>query len=169
MLTGTLLITAATLMIGATAGRPSVQLFQSAKGDERVRTLKVPTGPPFDHQLVDRVELRGVRPGDVAQVTAQLEVTNGLGFNVMVAHFLTRNGTAPIAPAYPAGENVSPNMHHTFRTVGGAFVVPNDVQDNTTTVELWAYAASDVARAGDTVAVNRGYGGVTVIVHSNSE
>ena len=96
-------------------------------------------------------------------------MTNNLGFNVMLAHFLSVNGTDDhIAPAYPAGENVTPGMHHGYRSVQGSLEVTQELLhrlggSTTVPVELYAYAASDVAAAGDTIVVERGYGGLTAL------
>ena len=119
-----------------------------------------------------------MQAGDVVDVTGQFEVTNNLGFNVMLAHFLTINGSHHdgnfIAPAYPAGENVTPGMHHGYRSVQGSFEVTDELLrrldgSHTIPVELYAYAASDDSSGpSQTIVVEHGYGGLVAIVYSAS-
>jgi len=156
--------------------RPAVRRFATRRGAEEVETLVVPRSPPYTFQRVYRLDVPDVAVGDVVDVTAQFEVTNNLGFNVMLAHFLSVNGTHDadmIAPAFAAGENVSPAMHHGYRSVKGSFEMTEDLHrrlngSSTVPVSLYAYAASDASNGHQTIIVERGYGGLTAIAFAGS-
>ncbi|HJQ86069.1 MAG TPA: hypothetical protein VJ820_01205 [Propionibacteriaceae bacterium] len=157
------------------------RLYQTARGAERILLCPL-SANPFRYFSLYSLLVPGLRTGDIVQVSGQLEVTNELAkkysdplINVMLAHFLVRSEAMPpveiprdplpgplIAPAFGAGENVSPDEHHGYRSLGGAFEAD---QDGDVWVTLAIYAgAGNRTRPGDTLDVMQRYGGLSALV-----
>jgi hypothetical protein len=168
-------------LLAATPGRaapppggPRVEHYATPPGSERVTAVRRVKGAPYKFTTVYVLQLPDLRAGDVVQAAAQLSVTNDLGFNVFVAHALlahpkktvVRHGAKPgglIVCEY-AGENVTPDMHHGFRTLAGSFTAadPGDVW-----LSLLVYAAAESPKAGDDVRIEKGNGGLRAVVFRN--
>ncbi len=145
--------------------------YETARGDELIGAL--PLAKPYRYYTLYSLSLPHLTRGSVVHLHSQFEVTNDLGYNVMVAHALmfhpqetivTNAKAFPdgrfVAPAYPAGENVTPRMHHGFRTLAGTLTVSEEM-------EGWAsvviYAASN-QRNGPKLTVHARYGGLSAVV-----
>lgn len=152
---------------------PQVAHYTTASGSELVPALSL-AHDPYRYTTLYSLKLPRLRKGDVVQVHCQFEVTNDIGFNVMLAHSMlfhrketiVKHGGQPdghLLCEY-AGENITPGMHHGFRTLMGSLVVPDD---GDAWVSVVIYAASDAAKPGDKVSVEKGYGGLRAIVFRN--
>ena len=141
----------------------SVTVHETIRRAERVNDIPLTIGGPYLMVPIYKLQIFDLVPGDVIEVTSQVEVTNDLGYNVMFSHFLARGAVDDwrfIAPAYPAGENVTPDMHHAHRTLRGVFVADSEVER----VWLVGYAASTRYQDGDAIQAMRGYGGIVAKV-----
>lgn len=106
-----------------------------------------------------------VTDGDRVQVHGRAQVTNDLGFNVMVG-FEVRRTSGPSETVGPwvvraTAENVTPAMHHIVRVGQGWDVPPAGVHYYNVIV----YAAASRSSEGDVVTVDP-YGAVEVAVFS---
>jgi hypothetical protein len=110
----------------------------------------------------------------VVQAQAQFEVTNDLGVNVMLAHAMLLHGKETLVAHEDkpdgrplceyAGENVTPGMHHGFRTLAGSIAVADD---GDAWVSVVVYAASTGVPVGKRLAVQKNYGSLRAIVFRN--
>jgi hypothetical protein len=149
---------------------PRVDHYTTASGGELVPSVSLAHNP-YRFTTLYSLKLPGLRKGNVVQAHCQLEVTNDLGFNVQLAHAMLfhRKETIVTHGARPdgrilceyAGENITPEMHHGFRSLIGSLAVPDD---GDAWVSVLIYAASDAAMPGATVRVEKGYGGLRAIV-----
>jgi len=167
----------ATWPIAADACRnPAIELLQTERHSEAI--AKLPIVHPYQFHVIYRLAIPDVLPGDIVQVAAQFEATSDLRFirrknqilpiNVMLGHFLALGPDAKrfadwtfIPPAWPATENITPDMRHSHRTLVGAFEV-TDVGE--IEILLVAYAASSRTRPGDALILEYGYGGLSATV-----
>ena len=103
--------------------------------------------------------------GEILQITAAIEVTNDLGYNVSFVTNLTL-GTVTGVPGMEinegAGENVTPSMHHGERTIARQWKVPTNMPLHRY-VQLTCWAAS--SRGGSTarLAIMQDYGHLDVV------
>src|ERR1041385_5413563 len=115
--------------------RPRVDHYNTESGAELIRSLTLALDP-YRYSTLYSLMLPGLRKGDVVQAHSQFEVTNDLGFNVMLAHAMlihpketiVSHGDRPqgdVLCEY-AGENVTPGMHHGFRTLIGSVAAQQD-------------------------------------------
>jgi len=112
----------------------------------------------------------------VVLVHAQYECTNENDNNVMLCQYLawsTENTIhrevanlqwthgSYIIPSVPAGENLTPGMHHGYRALSGSFVAPHT---GTFYISLIIYAASSASQGWRLHCHPEGYGGLVAIV-----
>jgi hypothetical protein len=153
--------------------RPRVDHYTTPADGELVPSLTL-AFDPCRYTTLYILRLPRLRKGDVIQAHCQFELTHDLGFNVMAAHAMllhskqtiVKDGNRPeghVLCEY-AGENITPGMHHGFRTLMGSLAAADD---GDAWVGVLIYAASDAAQAGDTLSVMKGYGGLRVVVFRN--
>lgn len=96
---------------------------------------------------------------------SEYELTNNLGFNVMVGAWVeltdSPTTTAGIRIGEANGFNISHNMHHGMVTKVGSYKATAPLTARY--VNVVAYSASSAATAGDTVKVEQGYGHLSVV------
>jgi hypothetical protein len=149
---------------------PRVEHFSTSPGAELVSAIEV--RPSFyRYATLYSLKVPVLRKGDVVQAHAQFEVTNNLGFNVMLGHamLLHPEETIVVHGDMPgarilceyAGENLTPDMHHGFRTLMGSFAATDD---GDVWISVLIYAISSVAKPADRLTVEKAYGGLRVIV-----
>jgi hypothetical protein len=155
---------------------PRVDHYSTGPNGELVPAITPVRKAPYRYTTLYALKLPGLRAGDVVQAHAQFEVTNDLGVPVMVAHAMlvhpkrvvvAHAGAPPgaVVSEY-AGENVTPDMHHGFRTLVGSFAA---AADGDAWLSVLIYAASQPPKAGEAVKVERGYGGLRATVFRNAE
>jgi hypothetical protein len=154
--------------------RPRVDHYTTGANAELVPAITRVSKPPYRFTTLFSLRLPDLKAGDVVQAHGQFEVTNDLGFNVMIAHAMLvhRSETVVVHSDKPegqvlseyAGENVTPDMHHAFRTLVGSFAA---TVDGDAWLSVVIYSASDSPKPGDTIKVERGYGGLRAIVFRN--
>jgi hypothetical protein len=155
--------------------RPRANHYSTGRNAELVKSITRVKTAPYKFTTLYSLKLPGLRAGDVVQAQCQLEVTNDLGFNVMIAHAMLvhRKETIVVHGERPegqviseyAGENVTPDMHHGFRTLAGSFTADADGDAWLSTL---IYSASDSPKPGDRIKVERGYGGLRAVVFRNA-
>lgn len=124
-------------------------------------------------EVVYSVLVPDLDSGDVVFAAAEAEITNDLGFNVMIAStlILADDGTdlpdgAIVKEITEANAyNITPDMHHGTFTKVGSYECPEDMGDRF--VNFCMRAASSAASTGDEVTVEQDYGRLTVIVYRN--
>ena len=147
---------------------------QYASDGELVASLPLTGGKPYRYWTVYSVKLPGLKKGDLVIATAQFEATNDLGYNAMFAHALLcsdkelilKGGNKPgdMTVCEYAGENITRDTHHGFRTLASSFVAE---QNGDAWLSVVIYAASTAARIGDKLTVQQGYGGLRAVVLRN--
>jgi hypothetical protein len=160
--------------LAMTQHRPRVDHYTTGPRAELVDSITRVSKPPYRFTTLYSLKLPDLKIGDVVQAHSQFEVTNDLGFNVMIAHAMLVHGkeTVVVEGDKPdgqviseyAGENVTPDMHHAFRTLAGSFAAS---ADGDAWLSVLIYAASDSPKPGDEIKVERGYGGLRAIVFRN--
>ena len=155
--------------------RPRVDHYTTGPNAELVRTITRVKKVPYKFTTLFSLKLPDLKTGDVVQAHSQFEVTNDLEFNVMIAHAMLvhRKETVVIHGDKPegqhlsefAGENVTPDMHHGFRTLAGSFATTTD---GDAWLSVLIYSASDSPKPGEIVKVELGYGGLRAIVFRNA-
>jgi hypothetical protein len=162
---------------GAPAGAalPRVDHYTTGPNAELVAAITPVRKAPYKITTLYALKLPGLRAGDVVQVHSQFEVTNNLGAAVMVAHgmLVHPRKTVVVQADHPggqfvceyAGENVTPDMHHGFRTLAGSFAA---TADGDAWLSVVIYSAAQAPKAGDVLKVERGYGGLRAIVFRNA-
>lgn len=154
---------------------PRVDHYTTGPGAELVPFITRVKKAPYNFTTLYSLKLPALKAGDVGQAHCQFEVTNDLGFTVMIAHAMlvhrketvVDHGHKPegqVISEY-AGENVTPDMHHGFRTLAGSFAA--DV-DGDAWLSVLIYSASNSPKSGDRIKVMTGYGGLRAVVFRNA-
>lgn len=107
-----------------------------------------------------------VKKDDILQVTSQFEVTNSYNYNVMISSAIiilpTDQSRFPANITCPVAFNVTPNMHHGIVIKARQWKSLCDFEGS---LQLTAYAASDNAKSGDHLIVEKGYGHLDVVIN----
>ncbi|HKB05388.1 MAG TPA: hypothetical protein VKD90_24400 [Gemmataceae bacterium] len=153
--------------------RPRVDWYATTPGSELAAALPL-AHRPFKYTTLYSLKLPDLKRGDVVQAHSQFEVTNDLGVNVMLAHSMLLHVKETVVAHEDkpdgrvlceyAGENITPGMHHGFRTLTGSIAVPDD-GDAWLSVVL--YAASTGVPPGRRLTVQKNYGSLRAIVFRN--
>ena len=165
-----------------------VMHFATEIGAEMVEDIYLARGRKYDEPYrfytLYRLRLPDLKSGDIVRATAQFEATNDLGFNVMLAHAvlmvpddrvyrgetaLPRSGFMP--PCFPAGENITPDMHHGYRSLS-CFATAERDGDHWLSVVIYGASTAaihhpDPAQAKDRLEIERSYGGLSAVVYRN--
>ncbi len=154
--------------------------YETTRGAEHIEDIKL-FHSPYRYSTLYMLKVPELEADDIVTAHSQFEVTNDLGkeygdpgFNVMVAHammihservIVSHDDTFPpgdfMMPCAPAGENVTPGMHHGFRTLVGSHRITND---GDAWISVVIYAASSKAKDGDSIRVMKRYGGLSATV-----
>lgn len=130
---------------------------RTEKKSELISSLKVPTKVGA-YEKIFSLDIGPVNAGDLISFKAYGEVTNDLGFNVMVGWYTSLNG---LSISNAKGFNVTPDMHHGVWTDVDDYLVPMDL--DSAIVNVYIRAASSAAKPGQTISVNIGYGTLSVV------
>jgi hypothetical protein len=152
-----------------------VDHYATPAGAELIATLPL-TGLEYRYSTLYSLKVPALRQGDVVQAHAQFQVSNGLGFSVMLAHAMVLHPRRTIVQHDPkqskdqrlceyAGQNITPEMEHGFRSLMGSFAAD---EDGDAWVSVIVYAATMIPRPGQKLAVKKGYGGLRAIVYRNT-
>jgi hypothetical protein len=150
-------------------------LFESRGNphSELIREIRVTASAPFQRFTLFSLAIPEVPAGSIVHAMSQFEVTNDCGVNVMLVQFMmvhdrdvryrgeVETAGRLVHPARLAGENVTPGMHHGYRSLSGAF----ESDGRALWISVVAYAASKRISADQTIEVMGGYGGLSAIVH----
>jgi hypothetical protein len=156
--------------------RPRVDHFATPEDSELIAKLAVSSQKKYRFCTLYILKVPDLRKGDVVQAHAQFEVTNDLGVPVQVAHAMLLHAKKTVVKDSPtqskdtrlceyAGEFLTPEMHHGFRTLMGSFQA--DV-DGDAWVSVVIYAVAPDELAGRTLTVEKNYGGLRAIVFRNT-
>lgn len=144
-----------------------IQHFTTGDNGERTARLTLGDYPaPSPKYAVFCIDL-GSPPqgGDILLATADMQVTNGLGYNVsVVTHLLLASGclTDGTEIAEANGENAIPDVHHEVASRAGMITVA--AGNSRQFVVLVAWAASTAAQPGHYLQVNQDYGRTNVML-----
>jgi hypothetical protein len=156
-------------------GRPRIDHYTTPAGAELVPAVRLAHNP-YRYTTLYSLKLPDLRAGDVVQAHSQFEATNDLGVQVMLAHAMLFHPKETIINHGPppakgrviseyATENITPAMHHGFRTLVGSLAVPADGDG---WVSVVIYAADLAGPPGGKLGVEKGYGGLRAIVFRNA-
>lgn len=149
---------------------PVTELFAAPSPIEKASTLRVWNyGPGTPNVFPDRVRfadllLPGCKAGDVLDVSFAYQITNNLTYDVENAWrlILTQDATGIEGIRAPGrGYNITPGMHHGPGADLWRVVVPS-AGDWYVAAIVYA-GGSSYSQAGDTVAVDVGYGSLSVL------
>lgn len=105
--------------------------------------------------------------GQVLLVVAEIQVTNDLGYNVFVASQLVLAGEPDDVKGKEItaanGRNLTPDMHHEQQTKSGTYEVAS-ADEGPRYLNLVVWSAGSQASSGDVIAVDQGYGKLSVLV-----
>lgn len=156
--------------------RPRVDHYATPPGSELIGTLTVSSQRKYKFCTLYILKVPDLRTGDVVQAHAQFELTNDLGVPVPVAHAMLLHAKKTVVKDHPtqskdrrlceyAGEYLTPEMHHGFRTLMGSFQCEDD---GDAWVSVVIYSVSGDELAGRTLTVEKNYGGLRAIVFRNA-
>lgn len=150
-----------------------LQLIKTPDNGERIKTLKV-TGVkkdkmplPYEPNVLFSVKLTDVKKGDIIDVKSYAELTNDLGFNVMLGYYIaiadapTWQPTKQIELTEAKGYNITPAMHHGSFTDVGHYEFTQDYCE--VYINQIVYAASTLAKPTHTLEVEQDYGRLSVL------
>jgi len=150
-------LAAVVLVSGHTA--QSITVYDSGDNSELVSSIPVASGA-YQFQTVYSIPLGDLHVGDTLLIQTEMETTNDLGYNVMIASYVllgdSPTATKGIEMTERNGYNVSANMHHGTMVKVGSYPVTEDLTNQYANVVL--YAASTRATATSTIAVEQDYG-----------
>ena len=126
---------------------------------------------PYQYSTLYSLYLPNLSGGEIVQAHCQFEVTNDLETNVMLAHAMLLHRSETViknSEKKPsgsllcpyAGENVTPGMHHGFRTLVGSCQVEGA---GDAWISVIAYCATNGTAKGRKVKVEKNYGGLSAI------
>lgn len=147
-----------------TDARPTV--YTSGDSGERTTYLRVTApGATYATRVVYCVDLRTApAAGEVLHVDAEMEVTNDLGFNVMVATQLLLAYSCDHNSGIEIGEanasNVTPDMHHGVASHSVSVITPATTSRY---VILLAWATASKATPASTIRVEQDFGTLSVL------
>lgn len=141
-------------------------LHATGDASELVPYLPVTKSSPYKRVVVFSVPVGPLAVGDIIVALCEWEVTNDLGYNVMVASQMvlapTRDAVAGAEVTEANGYNVTPAMHHGIVSKVGMLAVTRAMAS--AHVNVVAYAASSRAPVtGTRLTVMRDYGRLSVL------
>jgi hypothetical protein len=156
--------------------RPRVDHYATPEGGELIAKLTVSSPTTYKFSTLYILKVPDLRKRDVVQAHAQFELTNDLGVPVQVAHAMllhTKKAVVKDSPTQSkdrrlceyAGEFLTAEMHHGFRTLMGSFEAE---ADGDAWVSVVVYAVGVHELAGRRLTVEKNYGGLRAIVFRNA-
>jgi hypothetical protein len=160
----------------AESQRPRVDHYTTAPGAELIAKLALSSPKKFKYNTLYQLKLPNLRKGDVVQAHAQFEVTNDLRVPVSLAHAMLLHAKRTIVKDHPsqpqdrqlceyAGEFLTPEMHHGFRSLMGSFAA---TVDGDAWVSVVIYGVITNPLPGQALTVEKNYGGLRAIVIRNA-
>ncbi len=157
-----------------------VGFYETSRGGELVNCIRLAHNP-YHYSTLFILKLPSLRQGDIVQAHCQFEVTNEClspkkeRVNVMVFHamlihskeiILSDDPNLPdwkiVMPCVYAGENVTPDMHHGFRTLAGTTRIE---RGGDAWLSVLIYAASEAAAKSSELKIEKSYGGLSALVY----
>jgi hypothetical protein len=158
-----------------------VGFYETPPGGELVDRIRL-AHDPYQFFTLFQLKLPSLRQGDIVHAHCQFEVTNNCfspgpkeeRVNVMVFHAMLIHSRATklnddpkpdwkiVMPCAYAGENVTPGMHHGFRTLVGTTRIE---REGDAWLSVVIYAASDAAAKGSVLEIEKPYGGLSALVY----
>lgn len=130
-------------------------------------TPSVIVNPKYIQMVIYSLQLPDLLKDDVIQVSTQCQVTNDMGYNLMVCKYLrlssgkdTRNITAP------CGTNVLPLIHHLPIHIARQYKLTKDMI--APKLELICYSAGFDGQLNGKVKVDQGYGHLDCVLIRNT-
>lgn len=156
--------------------RPRVDHYATPSGSELLGKLPLSSLKKYRFNTLYILKVPDLRKGDVVQAHAQFEVTNDLGVPVSFDHAMLLHPKKTVVKDSPtqskdrrlceyAGEYLTPEMHHGFRTLMGSFSAE---EDGDAWISVVIYADGGNELAGRTLTVEKNYGGLRAIVFRNA-
>ncbi len=141
-------------------------VYDSGNSGELVTELPLSNGAPVNKRVVYCVDLvTAPQGGEILHVTAEMEATNDLGYNVaMVSQLLLVDSaiaTSGVEISEANGFNITPDMHHGMTVRVGTLTVP--AGSTRRYVSLVAWAESTATQPGHALTVEQDYGRLSVL------
>lgn len=149
----------------------ALQVFHTNTGNlgEKISSLPVVKSGPYKKYVVYSQRLENLKAGDILWVNGEFEATNDLGYNVMLASYLTLASAPTIVDGTEISEangyNITPAMHHGMAYELGSYVITADTP--VAYVNLVAYAASTAAGSGAKLTIEQDYGRLSILRFRN--
>lgn len=113
--------------------------------------------------VVYSLQLPNLVKDDVLQISTQCQVTNDMGYNLMVCKYLRlSSGKDTINITAPCGTNILPLIHHLPMHVSRNFKITKGM--TTPKLELICYSAAFDGQLSGRVVVDKGYGHLDCIL-----
>jgi hypothetical protein len=155
---------------------PRVDHYATPEDSELIAKLTISSQKKYRFCSLYILKVPDLRKGDVVQAHAQFEITNDLGVPVQVAHAMLVHAKKTVVKDSPtqskdrrlceyAGEFLTPEMHHGFRTLMGSFQAD---AGGDAWVSVVIYAVGPDELIGRTLTVEKNYGGLRAIVFRNA-
>ena len=124
----------------------------------------VPVYPGYQFCTVYSIRLPDISPGDILQLSAQCEVTNDSGLNIMEGHYIQLRSTQSPSMRVTAacGTNIDPTRHHSVITASRNYIVPMALSD--VYLELVIYSQGFDNQTTGSLTVMAGYGHLDCIL-----
>lgn len=122
---------------------------------------------PYKPAVIFSIKLNDIKKGDIIHLTSYGELTNDLGFNVMLGFntILSTSQRSTVALdeiTEGKGYNITPAMHHGNFTDVGNYEFKSDYKEIYVNTILWG--ASTKVRTGDKLKVEQDYGRISVLL-----
>jgi len=165
-----IIVTAALAAVVFTSTYPNPTITVQDSGHNGEHVISIPVDRySANRDVIYSVPVGDVTPGDTLLIQSEFEVTNNLGYNVMLASYviLTDGPTATAGLEITEANtyNVTPNMHHGLTTKVGSLAITENLSDRY--VNIVAYSAASRATTGATLRVEPDYGRLIVTTISN--
>lgn len=122
---------------------------------------------PYKPAVIFSIKLNDIKRGDIIHLTSYGELTNDLGFNVMLGFNTILSASKLSITAIDEitegkGYNITPAMHHGNFTDVGNYEFKSDYKEIYINTILWG--ASTKVRTGDKLKVEQDYGRLSVLL-----
>lgn len=145
-----------------------ISVEDSGNNSEKITKLYIykSTSHPNLRKVLYSVKLENMVAGDIINVQVQGQVSNRIGYNVMVAsNLLLVNGsddTKGIELNEASGTNIDPKIHHHKLMQNAIYKFTEDC--SVCYVNYIVYAASIYAKSGDYLKVDQDYGRLQILI-----
>jgi hypothetical protein len=163
-ITGTSQLLSVPYALFAKKSGDSLAHTNSGNSSELINSLPVTTGTPYIMKVIYSQQLNNIKINEVIQTMCEYEVTNDLGFNVMIGTVIlladSPTATTGIEITEANAFNVTPGMHHGVIVKVGSYDVTANYPSKY--INVVGYAAGNAASSGDTIKVEQDYGRLSV-------